>query len=96
VTDNVTCCKVDGQQVSTREEDYEGREITKVELLPLGFINTSSKFLFLLDFNFKMSSWTPQPAGLQEILQTIHESTKPSRNAQQSITEVSSTDIGHI
>ena len=35
-----------------------------------------------------MSPWTPQPAGLQEILQTIHESTTTSVTVQRSITEV--------
>ncbi len=36
-----------------------------------------------------MASWTPQPAGLQEILQTIHESTDTRNSAvQRNITHV--------
>ena len=35
-----------------------------------------------------MSPWTPQPAGLQEILQTIHDSTTTSATVQRNITEV--------
>lgn len=35
-----------------------------------------------------MSSWAPQPAGLQEILQTIHESTDMSTVVQRNITQV--------
>jgi hypothetical protein len=38
--------------------------------------------------SLKMSPWAPQPAGLQEILQTIHESTATSVTVQRSITEV--------
>ncbi|KAH9485663.1 Transportin-1 [Psilocybe cubensis] len=34
-----------------------------------------------------MAPWTPQPAGLQEILQTIHESTATSATVQRNITE---------
>ncbi|KAF9047558.1 ARM repeat-containing protein [Panaeolus papilionaceus] len=34
-----------------------------------------------------MSAWTPQPQGLQEILQTIHDSTATSAVVQRSITE---------
>ncbi|KAF9563008.1 transportin-PC [Agrocybe pediades] len=34
-----------------------------------------------------MASWNPQPAGLQEILQTIHESTTTSATVQRNITE---------
>ncbi|TFL07426.1 armadillo-type protein [Pterulicium gracile] len=34
-----------------------------------------------------MSSWAPQPAGLQEILQTIHESTDMSTVVQRNITQ---------
>ncbi|KZV89097.1 ARM repeat-containing protein [Exidia glandulosa HHB12029] len=33
-----------------------------------------------------MATWTPQPAGLQEILQTVHDSTNPDKKVQQSIT----------
>ncbi|KAJ7579308.1 armadillo-type protein [Mycena floridula] len=33
------------------------------------------------------STWTPQPEGLQEILQTIHESTDMARTVQRNITE---------
>jgi len=36
-----------------------------------------------------MSRWTPQPAGLQEILTTIHDSTTTNAAIQRSITEVS-------
>lgn len=36
-----------------------------------------------------MSSWTPQPAGLQEILQTIHDSTDTQNSqVQRNITHV--------
>jgi len=35
-----------------------------------------------------MAPWNPQPAGLQEILQTIHESTTTSATVQRNITEV--------
>lgn len=38
--------------------------------------------------SIKMSPWVPQPAGLQDILQTIHESTTTSVTVQRSITEV--------
>ncbi|KAG2015342.1 karyopherin Kap95 [Coprinopsis cinerea AmutBmut pab1-1] len=34
-----------------------------------------------------MAPWTPNPAGLQEILQTIHESTAVNSTAQRNITE---------
>ncbi|KAG5717533.1 Importin subunit beta-2 [Termitomyces sp. T112] len=34
-----------------------------------------------------MTSWTPQPAGLQEILQTIHDSTDMNTAVQRSITQ---------
>lgn len=36
-----------------------------------------------------MSSWTPQPQGLEEILRTIHESTDMNIAVQRSITQVS-------
>ncbi|EEB87125.1 hypothetical protein MPER_15654, partial [Moniliophthora perniciosa FA553] len=34
-----------------------------------------------------MSQWSPQPAGLQEILSTIHESTDMSVTVQRNITQ---------
>lgn len=40
--------------------------------------------------SFKMAPWSPQPAGLQEILQTILESTATSATVQRNITEVRS------
>lgn len=36
-----------------------------------------------------MATWTPQPAGLQEILQTVHDSTNPDKKVQANITIVS-------
>lgn len=39
---------------------------------------------------FKMAPWSPQPAGLQEILQTILDSTATSATVQRNITEVRS------
>lgn len=41
-----------------------------------------------------MSSWSPQPAGLQEILQTIHESTDMNVTVQRNITQVSLHSVG--
>ena len=35
-----------------------------------------------------MTSWNPQPAGLQEILLTIHESTDMNATVQRNITHV--------
>ena len=35
-----------------------------------------------------MTSWNPQPAGLQEILRTIHESTDMNPQVQRNITQV--------
>lgn len=35
-----------------------------------------------------METWSPQPAGLQEILQTIHDSTDMTVNVQRTITQV--------
>lgn len=40
------------------------------------------------DLHATMAPWSPNPAGLQEILQTIHESTAVNNTAQRNITEV--------
>lgn len=41
-----------------------------------------------------MASWTPQQTGLQEILQTVHDSTDTNISVQRSITQVRSADCG--
>jgi hypothetical protein len=40
-----------------------------------------------------MTSWTPQPQGLEEILRTIHESTDMNIAVQRSITQVSVLNV---
>lgn len=35
-----------------------------------------------------MAAWTPQQAGLQEILQTVHDSTNTDNVVQKAITQV--------
>jgi hypothetical protein len=53
------------------------------------FLVLGSPFLlFERVFLEKMTPWTPQPAGLQEILQTIHESTDMNTAVQRTITQV--------
>jgi transportin-1 len=37
-----------------------------------------------------MAAWVPQQAGLQEIVQTVHESTNTDLNVQREITQVTS------
>ena len=54
----------------------------------LSSIPPESVFLLNAYLSLKMSPWVPQQAGLQEILQTIHESTTTSATVQRSITEV--------
>ena len=56
--------------------------------LPNSFYH-SSPFSVLLRVEQKMSSWTPQPPGLEEILRTIHESTDMNVAVQRSITQAS-------
>lgn len=43
-----------------------------------------------------MASWTPQPAGLQEILQTIHESTDHNVQVQRTITSVRNIELNRF
>lgn len=72
------------------------KKVSMESVLPLPYISagklgllpdhTSSTSLVFV----KMASWAPQPSGLQEILQTIHQSTDTQNaDVQRDITTVS-------
>ena len=78
--------------VANREESFNGISFALAAHIQhrvkgLHLLDSTSTSLHLL---VAMASWVPQPGGLQEILQTIHESTDTQNaDVQRDITTVS-------